>query len=204
MTLQATCTPSNADNINVSWSSNNEDIASVNNGVVIAKGLGDAIITASSVNGIEATCKITVVPTPVTSLSLNTTYVDLVKDATYQLTCSITPEDATNKELVWTSQNSGIASVNELGIVTAHSTGTTAIVATSVSNPEISASCIVNVTTPVATIGLDYDELEILVEENAQLTAICVPSDADKTNVNWTTSNGEIATVSPDAATVIV
>ena len=196
ITLQATCTPSNADNINVSWSSNNEDIASVNNGVVIAKGLGDAIITASSVNGIEATCKITVVPTPVTSLSLNTTSVDLVKDATYQLTCSITPEDATNKGLVWTSLNSGVASVNESGLVTAMSTGTTTIIVSSASNSEITASCIINVTTPVTSIKLDHGVLEMFVEDAIQLKATCMPSDADNANVVWSTTNGEIAIVS--------
>lgn len=196
ITLQATCTPSNADNINVSWSSNNEDIASVNNGVVIAKGLGDAIITASSVNGIEATCKITVVPTPVTSLSLNTTSVDLVKDATYQLTCSITPEDATNKGLVWTSLNSGVASVNESGLVTAMSTGTTTIIVSSASNSEITASCTFNVTTPVTAIKLDHGVLEMFVEDAIQLKATCMPSDADNANVVWSTTNGEIAIVS--------
>ena len=198
MTLQATCTPSNADNINVSWSSNNEDIASVNNGVVIAKGLGDAIITARSVNGIEATCKITVVPTPVTSLSLNTTSVDLIKDATYQLVCNITPEDATNKGLVWTSLNSGIASVNESGLVTAMSTGTTTIIVSSASNSEITASCTVNVTTPVTSIKLEHEALELLVDDEVQLIANCMPSDADNANVVWSTTNGEIAIVSQD------
>ncbi|GEM_PF-897898 len=198
MTLQATCTPSNADNINVSWSSNNEDIASVNNGVVIAKGLGDAIITARSVNGIEATCKITVVPTPVTSLSLNTTSVDLVKDATYQLTCGITPEDATNKGLVWTSLNSGVASVNESGLVTAMSTGTTTIIVSSASNSEITASCIINVTTPVTSIKLDHEALELLVDDEVQLIATCMPSDADNARVVWSTTNGEISIVSQD------
>ncbi len=198
MTLQATCTPSNADNINVSWSSNNEDIASVNNGVVIARGLGDAIITARSVNGIEATCKITVVPTPVTSLSLNTTSVDLIKDATYQLVCNITPEDATNKGLVWTSLNSGIASVNESGLVTAMSTGTTTIIVSSASNSEITASCTVNVTTPVTSIKLEHEALELLVDDEVQLIANCMPSDADNANVVWSTTNGEIAIVSQD------
>ena len=198
ITLQATCTPSNADNINVSWSSNNEDIASVNNGVVIAKGLGDAIITARSVNGIEATCKITVVPIPVTSLSLNTTSVDLVKDATYQLTCSITPEDATNKGLVWTSLNSGVASVNESGFVTAKSTGTTTIIVSSASNSEITASCTVNVTTPVTAIKLDYEVFEMFVDDAIQLKATCMPSDADNARVVWSTNNGEIAIVSQD------
>ena len=78
------------------------------------------------------------------------------------------------------------------------STGTTTIIVSSASNYEITASCIVNVTTPVTSIELDHAALELLVDEEIQLLANCMPSDADNANVVWSTTNGEIAIVSQD------
>ena len=100
--------------------------------------------------------------------------------------------------MVWTSLNSEVASVSDSGLVTAMSTGTTTIIVSSASNYEITASCIVNVTTPVTSIELDHAALELLVDEEIQLLANCMPSDADNANVVWSTTNGEIAIVSQD------
>lgn len=195
ITITATCVPSNADNTNVTWRSSNEDVASVDNGIVTAKKLGNVTITASSVNGLEAKCSINVVPTPVTSLSINKTSINLAKGNSYELVCTVFPDDATNKEIVWKSNDSSVAVVDN-GIVTAVSTGSTSIVATSKSNSNLSVSCRVIVTTPIIALNLDYEAMDLYVEDNVQLRATCSPNDADNKTLTWSSNNEDVATVS--------
>lgn len=195
ITITATCVPSNADNTNVTWRSSNEDVVSVDNGIVTAKKLGNATITASSVNGLEAKCSINVVPTPVTSLSINKTSINLAKGDNYELVCTVFPDNATNKEIVWKSNDSSVAVVDN-GIVTAVSTGSTSIVATSKSNSNLSVSCRVIVTTPVIALNLDYEAMDLYVEDNVQLRATCSPKDADNKMLTWSSNNEDVATVS--------
>lgn len=194
--LSASCIPSNADNTTITWRTSDNTVASVVNGVVTANRLGNAIITASSANGIEATCSISVVPTPVSSLQLNETSISIVKDQIFALVCTVSPNDATNKDIVWYSQNEKIAKVNEKGKVTGIATGETTIIVAAKSDPNKTASCKVKVTTPITALQLDYAKRDLYVEDNLQLHAICTPSDADNKNVEWTSSNTSIAIVS--------
>lgn len=196
--ITASCIPSNADNTTITWSSSNTDIASVDKGVVIAKKLGTAVITASSANGIEAKCIINVVPTPITSLSLNESSIAIVKDKIFALECTIVPDDATNKELIWHSLNDKIAKVSEDGIVTGISTGETTIIVEAKSNSKISASCKVKVTTPITALKLEQTTQELYVEDGMQLSAECTPTDADNTQLEWISSDDNVASVSGD------
>lgn len=194
--LQASCFPSNADNTTITWVSSDNTVATVVNGVVTAITLGEASITASSVNGIEAKCSITVVPTPVSSLEMNESTISIVKDQTFTLSCTIFPDDATNKELIWSSEDEGVAKVNDNGVVTGVSTGNTIIYVKAKSNSKISANCKVFVTTPVTSIKLDQEQIELYVEDEIQLRATCSPTDADNTNIRWSSSDSDIADVS--------
>lgn len=194
--ITASCIPSNADNTSITWSTSDNTVATVENGVVTAKKLGNATITASSANGIEAKCSINVVPTPISSLVLNGSTISIVKNQTFELSCTIYPDDATSKELIWSSDNENIAKVDESGVVTGISTGETTIIVKAKSNSKISATCSVIVTTPVTSIKLDQDRIEIFVEDEIQLKVICSPEDADNNNVRWISSDTNIAEVS--------
>lgn len=194
--LQASCFPSNADNTTITWASSDNTVATVVNGVVTAITLGEASITASSVNGIEAKCSITVVPTPVSSLEMNESTISIVKNQTFTLSCTIYPDNATSKELIWSSENESIAKVSENGVITGISAGETTILVKAKSNSKISASCSVVVTVPITSIKLDQDKIELFVEDENQLRAICSPEDADNNNVTWISSDTNIAEVS--------
>jgi len=195
ITIHASVVPSNADDTNITWSSSDDSVASVENGVVTAKRWGIATVTASSATGVEATCSIVVLPTPVSSMTLNRTSLEIARNESVLLVCTIFPEDASNKELEWYSMDEGIAMVNEEGVVTGVSSGETTIIVESKSNSKISASCSVKVFTPVTDVYLDCRTIEIFVEDEVQINAICTPLDADNTRVLWTSSNSNIADV---------
>lgn len=130
--LTATVNPSNATNKSVTWKSSNTSVAIVNNGVVTAKGIGSATITATA-GGKSATCKITVSNKtfPVTSVTL-----DKISDAVYlnsgvstvTLVATVNPSNATNKTITWSSNNSNVATVNN-GVVTVKGLGSAVITA---------------------------------------------------------------------------
>lgn len=194
--LIATCTPSNADDTTITWYSENPMIATVKNGIVTGHALGRAVITANSVNGKEAKCTISVIPTPVTSVSLDRKELNLNAGDTYMLITYISPSDATNKNLIWESSNSNVASISSNGLINALATGQAIIQASATDGSNKYATCIVNVKTPVRSITVSPEKVELLIDENAQLTAKCLPVNADNTVVKWTSDDEQIATVS--------
>lgn len=140
--LTAALTPENATDA-VVWSSNNTEIAEVsNNGTVTAKALGTATITAT-VGSYTATCEVTVA-VPVTGVSLDKETMSLTEGSTGTLTATITPENATNHNLTWTSDNEEVAAVSD-GVVTAVAAGTANITVTTADGGK-TATCVVTVT----------------------------------------------------------
>lgn len=112
----------------ITWSSSNEEIASVSNGIITAKGIGNATITATTTSGIKDQVNIEVYQ-KVESLTLDKSNVEFYVGDTSQVNATITPEEATYKDITWTSSNNSVASV-ENGLITAKSTGETTITAT--------------------------------------------------------------------------
>ena len=131
-TLNATISPSNAENQKVLWVSSNSSVATVKEGVVTAIKPGTATITARSDDGGKtATCSVTVVARvyPVEKISLDITSATLVEGENLTLIATITPENATNKNVTWKSSNPSVATVAD-GEVAALKAGTTTITAT--------------------------------------------------------------------------
>ena len=95
--LVATITPNDATNKNISWSSSNNDIATVDNGKITAKNPGSVIIEARSNNNITATCTVNVI-SKVQSISLDKENYTLIKGKYLNIIPKILPENATNKE----------------------------------------------------------------------------------------------------------
>ena len=162
-TLVATVNPSNADNPSVSWSSSDESVATVVNGVVTAMKIGSATITATA-EGKSATCVINVKNKviAVSSVTLDKSSATLFVRESVLLTATVLPDDATDKSVVWTSSAPTVASV-ENGLVTAIAEGTAIITVESVSSG-LKASCTVQVKerTPDGNLeGLTETEPEI-------------------------------------------
>lgn len=125
--LYASVYPTNATNKNVNWSSSNNSVATVSNGLVSAKSAGTATITcrAADGSGKYATCKVSVESATVyvSDIVLNKTSATLNVGENVQLNASVSPSSATNKSVSWTSDNTSVATVSGNGLVTAKSAG---------------------------------------------------------------------------------
>ncbi len=145
-TLMATVFPSNATNKNVTWESDNMNVATVKNGVVKAVSAGTAKITVTAVDGsVSATCNVTVSKKTVgvIGVSLNKTSITLTEGEKQTLAATVSPLDATDKSVQWTSSNTRVATVSN-GTVTAVGEGT-AVITVQTNDGSKRAECMVKV-----------------------------------------------------------
>ena len=200
--LTATVLPENTtDSKNVSWSSNNEAVATVDaNGNVTAKSAGTAVITATSTNGKSAGCTVTVSrkEIPITEISLDKSSATLTEGETTTLVATVLPENTTDsKSVSWRSSNSEVATVDANGTVTAKRAGTAVITATSTNGK--TAGCTVTVSKkeiPIIEISLDKSSATLTEGETTTIVATVLPENTtDSKSVSWSSSNSEVATV---------
>jgi uncharacterized protein YjdB len=202
-TLFATVAPSNATNKNVSWSSDNADVATVTaSGLVTGVTAGTAAITVTTADGGKtASCDVTVSPpgdsVPVTGVSLNKTSATISLGASETLTAAITPSNATNQNVTWSTSNSGVAVVSTGGVVTSVSVGTATItVKTDDGNKTATCSVTVN---PIPVTGVAIIQpttTSINVGVTLTLIPEITPPNATNQNVTWSSGNTTVATVS--------
>ena len=126
-TLTATVRPDNADNRNVTWSSDKTEIATVDGaGKVTAVKAGEAVVTVTTEDGGKtATCRVTVKAkvVPVTGVDVKPWSVTIGANGTTKLTCTVAPSNATNRNVRWESDNPSVATVDSDGNVRAVSAG---------------------------------------------------------------------------------
>ncbi len=195
--LTASCEPSTATIQNVTWSSRSPQIASVDeNGLVKGLKKGNAVIDAKAADGsrVIGSITITVAQKP-TGITLNETVLNLVAGRNGLLRATVSPANANDKSVTWTSSDPSIASVNEQGRVTALRRGSCIVTATSSANPEVSASAEVNVVQQVTAISFDSAKVSLNVRTTLQLGWTVLPEDATNPEVTFTSSNNRIATV---------
>lgn len=181
-------------NQSVTWSSSAEGVATVENGVVTGVSKGTATITATTANGKSASCTVTVVDkVAVTGISIPST---LTMEAltTKTLTAQVTPSNASDLGVVWSSGNDEIATVNQNGSITAHKHGTVTITATANDGSDVSASCNVTVTYVASTATFPQSfTMQTNSEEYLNLTL--TPENATYKNVTYASSNPGVVTV---------
>jgi uncharacterized protein YjdB len=197
LTLTATITPSRAPVKTVSWSSDNEMIATVSStGVVTPVGPGTVKITATSTanNDIKNTKSLKVVY-PVTSISLDKTSIILDKNNEFTLTPTVQTAD-TNTDVTWKSSNPTVATVSTAGVVKAMNFGNAVIYATSVLDNTKVAKCTVTVPVHVTGITIKSSSATVNMGKPLALAATIAPVDATNKTVKWESSNTWIAKVS--------
>ena len=148
----------------------------------------------------------------VTGVALNKTTVALTVNQTDTLTATITPANATNKNVTWSANGDGVVSVVD-GLVRALKVGTSTVTATTVDGG-YTATCQVTVsaaTVAVTGVTLNKASLSLTVGDSETLTATVAPSDATNKNVTWsvtgdavTVNNGTVTAAKAGNATVTV
>lgn len=204
--LTATITPGNATNKAVAWSSSNTAVATVDrNGYVSALKAGTAVITVRTEDGGKtASCTVTVrsgAQVPVTSVSIVKTrsYIALQEGATRRLDIEILPDNATDKNVTWRTNDSGIVTVNRYGEITGVHEGTATVTVTTADGRK-SDSVLVEVIPAnewVRPTGVDLNLVSttIPVGFTEKLRYGIEPAHASDKEVRWSSSNSDVASV---------
>lgn len=196
--LPYTIGPDDATNKAVTWTSSDDEIATVDqNGIVHAHKEGRVMIRITSQdNGVFAECAITVLQ-PVRAISIPSSKTVKV-GMQFTLTATISPGNATNKAVKWTSSDSSVASVQN-GRVTARKVGTAIITATAQdtsSGITLSSACLVTVKASVSSVKLNKKSIQINKGQTySKLKATVKPSNAYDTSVTYISSNSSVVKV---------
>ncbi|MEF2920665.1 MAG: Ig-like domain-containing protein [Acutalibacteraceae bacterium] len=197
-TLSSTVTPVNATTKTVRYSSSNTSVATVTNkGIIKAVGVGACTITAKTVDGSNkiATCTV-VVNQPVTNVTLNTHSISWNVGKSAHFRPTVTPTNASNIAVTYTSSNPEIATVNSNGLLTAVSAGTCTITCTATDGSGKYDTCKVTVKQPVTKVTLNTHSITWNVGKSAHFRPTVTPTNASNIAVTYTSSNPNVATVS--------
>ncbi len=194
----------------VTWSSSDESIATVKNGLVTAVSEGTSTITAT-VGNFSASCNIKVYqPIPLESISLSEENLnwDITRQGDIQLTVNYAPANTTvNKKVTWSSSDEDIVHIatsgqyKETALITGRKPGVVTITA---KVGDKVTTCIINFTASLDHWYLSANELEMNVGDKEQIDTIFVPdyTTADK-KVTWSSSDESIATVENGLVTAV-
>lgn len=218
MQLEYTLSPDTATFQEVVWSSSEESVATVDNGLVTAlsgAGVGYSIVQVApkgvySGSGIFANLKIKVVDEMVhaTGIEISASATEVYGGETIQLSATISPADATYQTVRWSSSNETAATVDINGLVTAHVTDAVTtpvtITATALDGSGATATCDITVMQIVqpqeVTISQDYSVDNgyycAINEKTLDLNFATVPASSTLSQLQWTSSDESIATVS--------
>lgn len=188
---------------------NNGTVIRDKNGVVNVQGkwLGNPVIVKGAEEG-----------SAVTGITLDKSTLTLAPGKTATLAATVSPATAANKNIRWTSSNTGVVTVDATGKVTAAGNGTAVITASTVDGG-FTAQCTVTVSedkpeiVAVENVTLDKTSASLEVGETEQLTATVKPADAANKSVRWKSNdenvvsvdaNGKLTAISSGMATVTV
>lgn len=208
-TLIATALPQNADD-SIVWSSSKTDVATVDgNGKITAINPGTAVITAASKvrPTLKADCTVTVNSSVihVTGVSVSPDTLTLYEGDSQTIIATITPSNAENKIMSWSSSNDSVATVNASGNVVARSIGTATITVTT-NDGGHTASCNVTVRKkPVGVTSLTLDKSDITLSfgNYERIEATILPENATNKNIIWGSSDQTIAKVESGTVTAM-
>lgn len=211
-TLKVDVTPSNATNVELSWFTSNEKVATVNNGRVVAVGLGSCMITVKTSNGNTDTCLVKVVsdeqkkePGDIEAISFDAENITLKKGITYTLSYDALP-NGDDGSIVWESSDEEVATI-DYGVIKTLKEGTTTITATSGQAQAIMYVTVVEgdsntpdviddgKTVKATSISLNQEEITLNQGDSYPLISTISPDNATDKSVTWKSSNESVATV---------
>lgn len=206
--LNVTVLPENASVPDVNWSSDNAKVAKVSDtGLVTGLSAGVATIHAVTRDGGKmATCLVKV-GTPVSGISLSKSSASMyVGDSPLALTAAITPSNASDKSVVWSSSDASVASVTAgsgLDATVTPVAAGTATITVSTQDGKFSASCVLTVMQHVTGVSISKSSLTLYTGQTETLSAQVKPDDATDTRLTWSSSDKTVATVANGKVTAL-
>ena len=209
--VTATFKPAYPSNMNVFWSSSNPKVAVVSNNskpvlntttsdpnfglwqiteTVSPLSNGTTVIKVTTADGQKTSMTTVVVTTPVTGLAMSSQPIVLNPTRVYNLQATVLPVTATNKAVFWESTNTAVATVDSNGVVTAITSGSCGISATTVDG-DFTAISQISVVTPLVGVQLLVNTpLPIHVNDVVQILVVMVPTIASNQLFTWSVTDG--------------
>ena len=202
--LKAYSTPDNILDNSVSWTSSNSGIATVNKGIVTGKKTGKATITAKTSNGKTASATINVIAAnapkkPVSKIVLKPETTTLTVGRAAFIDAVLSPDNATNTNITWSSSNKDIVEVVD-GFIYGNKGGKAVITAKTSNGLSASVTITVKEIMPTS-ISLNKKEITLKIGSQSTLVATVLPNEASNKAVTWRSSNTDIATVEKGVVT---
>ena len=198
--LTATAMPENATNRNVIWKLVSGNAISLSNiGVIQAKKVGAALVRAEAADGsgITAECKVVVKPRLVQAISLNATQKAVTVGDSFTLTATLSPENATNRNVIWKLVSGNAISLSNTGVIQAKKVGEALVRAEAADGSGTTAECKVVVKPRlVQAISLNATQKNLIIGDSFTLTATAMPENATNRNVIWKLVSGDAISLS--------
>ncbi|MDE6694557.1 MAG: Ig-like domain-containing protein, partial [Bacteroidales bacterium] len=178
------------------WASSDATIATVSEtGVVTAVAPGEAVITVATKDGrLSQTCQVKALPVAVTGVNIAASSTTVGKNG-LQLNATVLPQNATNKNVSWTSSDETIATVSETGKVTAVMPGNVTITVTTEEGSFTASQELTVDIIPVTGVSLNQNTLALVYKGgNSRLTATVTPANASINTVTFESTDETVAT----------
>ena len=199
--IAAKVLPENATNATLKWKITPENILkpTAAPGQFTAQQVGEALVRAEAADGsgVSAVCKVVVKPRLVQAISLNATQKDLIIGDAFTLTATLSPENATNRNVVWKLVSGDAISLSNTGVIQAKKVGEALVRAEAVDGSGITAECKVVVKPRlVQSLSLNATQKELIIGDAFSLTATAMPENATNRNVIWKLVSGDAISLS--------
>ncbi len=195
--VPATILPKTAKNRRVLWDVADTDIARIQDSNTLSgRAVGETVLTVYSQAEPEVKKQYRVlVITPVSRIEASAPEKSVAAGASMQLTATVQPEDAAIRQVIWSSADEKIATVDENGVVTGVKRGSVRIVAMARDGSNVRANISVQVTQTAQEITLDHVEMTVDAGRSAVLKATVLPTDTNDKSVLWSSTDESVATV---------
>ena len=207
-----------ATNKELIYETDNSSVIKVDNaGNVIAVGEGTATITITSKDNpaVKETVTVTVI-IPAKDIIVDKSAIELTEGETDKISVTVTPDNATNKEVTYKSSDESVVKVDENGNIEAVGEGTATITVTSKDDNTIKETVTITVKKPVIDVEdivVDKSEIELTEGETDKITVTVTPDNASNKDVTYKSSdesvvkvdeNGNVEAVGEGTATITV
>ncbi len=198
--INANVTPSTY-NQEITWKSMNEEVATVDAGIIKGMSLGETEVVVSTINNIEKRIKVVVTDEiiPVTKIKIIDSNVSLMVGDTTNLNVTVSPSNSTNQSIIWNSSDTSIATISETGTIKGIKEGKVKIFATTLDglyqdSIEVTIKKVEKYV-EVNDLIIKQNDVTLNVGSSITVKTSIVPSDATNKKINWTTSDSKIVTV---------